>query len=848
MFRAAFKSLLGRKVRLLMSTFAIVLGVGFVTGSLIFGDTLNRSFTALFSSTVGDVVVRPAGSGDSLAPSTVTLPASLEKKLAAVDGAARVDGNIGYLGVYVIGENGQPVGGNGPPALGGNYTDAPAGHGLAGLQITDGRPPQQEGEIALDSVTADNAGYEVGDTVPLVTTTKSPELDVELVGIVGFPEGGSLNGATFTVFDTETAQELFLGGENAFHDYWVTAEEGVSQEQLRDDVAEILPDEFEAVTGDEAADEAATELIEQLSFITTFLLIFAVIALVVGSFLIVNTFSILVAQRSRELALLRALGASRRQVKRMVLFEAFVLGVVGASIGLGLGVLLFLGIRALFGQFGLDLGSTPMVFSPTTVLAALAIGVGVTMFAAWLPARRTGRIPPVAALRDDVALPEATLRRRFLLGIALGLVGCTAIGLALFGDIPKAGWVLGGGALAVLFGAVAASPVLGRPVVAGAGALFARLHGTVGRLAGQNLQRNPRRTAATASALMIGLALCTTMAIVGASAKASVDRAVEESFVGDYVLSNVFGMGFSPTIADRAEQVDGVAEVTRIRFQYTEAEGSGSAIQGVDPDRLGQTLEVEFESGDLDALTDGRNVAVSAGLADELGVTVGDQVEIEVPTGEGAYSVSGVYADNPLLGDAFLMSLANYTEAGWPEVDNFVFVGLEDGADRDEVKEALDALVEKQTMLSVKDQEGLAQEARGPIDTMLTLIYGLLALALVIAVLGIVNTLALSVIERTREIGLLRAIGMSRRQMRRMIRLESMVISFLGALLGVALGLFFGWVLLTDLADEGLEVIAIPWLQLVGFLLVSLLVGVLAAVFPARRAARLDVLDAIAEE
>jgi len=848
MLRAALKSLLGRKLRLVMSTFAIVLGVGFVSGSLIFGDTLNRSFTALFASTVGDVVVRPAGAGDSMAPSTVTIPASLQPNLAAVEGAARADGNITAVGVYVIGENGQPVGGNGPPALGGNYSDAPAGHGLEGLELVDGRMPERTGEVAIDDLTAEKAGYEVGDTVPLVTTTAVPEMEVELVGILGFSHGGSLNGATFTAFDTRTAQELFLDGEDAFHDYWVTAEDGVTQEELRERVAEVLPDDLEAVTGDEAADEAATELLEQLSFITTFLLIFAVIALVVGSFLIVNTFSILVAQRSRELALLRALGASRRQVKRMVLVEAFVLGLVGAALGLGLGVLLFIGIRFAFAQFGLDLSTTPMVFSPTTVLAAVAIGVGVTMFAAWLPARRTGRIPPVAALRDDVALPETTLRRRFGIGSLAVVAGGAAIGLALFGDPPKAGYVLGIGALAVLLGVAAASPVLGRPVVAGAATLFRRLHGTVGRLAGQNLQRNPRRTAATASALMIGLALCTTMAIVGSSAKASVDEAVAENFVGDYVVSNVFGVGFSPTIAERAGKIDGVASVSRIRFQYTEADGEGTVVQGVDPATLTDTLDIRLESGELASLDHGRRVLVSAGTAEERGLTVGDEVSIDVPAGEGDFTVSGVYADNPLLDEAYLMGLTTFTEAGWPEVDNFVFVGLAGGADRAAVKEGLDALVEKQAMLSVKDQEGLAEEARGPIDTMLTLIYGLLALALVIAVLGIVNTLALSVIERTREIGLLRAIGLSRRQMRRMIRLESMVISFLGALLGVVLGLVFGWVLLTDLADEGLQVISVPVGQLVGFLAVSLLVGVLAAVFPARRAARLDVLEAISTE
>ncbi|GAA4709478.1 ABC transporter permease [Nocardioides conyzicola] len=595
MIKAALKSLLGRKVRLLMSTFAIVLGVAFVAGSLIFSDTLSRSFTALFASTVGDVVVRPEGgtTADG-APSTVTLPGSLVEQLKDVPGAARVDGNVSAFGVFVVSKSGKVVSGFGPPAIGGNWSDAPAGHGLQGLTIVQGHEPHGADEVVLDERTAERAGYVVGDKVDIIPSTAtaipadgqpvaSTRIEPELVGIAGFPSGGSLNGATYAAFDTPTAQALFLGGEDAYTDIWVTAEDGVSQERLRDDVEPRLADGVEAVTGDDAADESASDLVDAISFLTTFLLIFAGISLVVGAFLIVNTFSILVAQRSRELALLRALGASKRQVMWSVQLEAFVLGVLGATIGLGLGVLLAMGIRALFANFGLDLSGQPLIFAPRTFIASYAVGILVTMAAAWLPARRTGRIAPVQAMRDDIALPESSLRRRFVWGLALTVLGLVVLMLGLFVDLPHSGWQVGGGVLGILLGVAAMSPVISKPFLALARTAYARVFGSVGNLAGQNSLRNPRRTTATASALMIGLALACTMAIVGDSAKASVDKSVSENFVGDFVVSNVIGSGFSPVIGDQMTEVDGVDQVVRERFGSAERDGDNQFVAAVDP-------------------------------------------------------------------------------------------------------------------------------------------------------------------------------------------------------------------------------------------------------------------------
>ncbi|WP_193614616.1 ABC transporter permease [Nocardioides lijunqiniae] len=842
MWRASLKSLLGRKVRLLMSTFAIVLGVAFVAGSLIFSDTLSRSFTALFASTVGDVVVRPVG-GQTAAGSlsSLTVPASLVDELEGAEGVERVDGNVSAFGVYVVGSDDKVIGGLGPPALGGNYTTAPAAGG-EGLELVDGEAPEGRDEIVLDESTAEKGSYEVGDTVELLLPRGTSKLAPTLVGLVGFPDGGSLNGATLTMFDTATAQELFLDGKDEYNDVWVTAEDGVSQEELRDAVTTVLPDEIEAVTGDEAADESASQLLEAISFITVFLLVFAFISLVVGAFLIVNTFSILVAQRSRELALLRALGASKRQVVRSVQLEALVLGLLGSTIGLGLGVLLAMGLRVLFGQFGLDLSGQPLVFGWRTVVASYAVGVLVTMIAAWLPARRTSRISPVQAMRDDVALTETSIWRRFSWGVALAVVGVVAVALGLFADIPYALQTAGGGMFLILLAAAAVSPVVSRPFLSGARSLYTRLFGSIGNLAGQNTLRNPRRTTATASALMISLTLACMMAIVGASAKASVDKSVEENFVGDYVVSNVFGGEFNPAIADEMAEVDGVDTVVRQRYQFGDLGGDGvSAIDPATADRL----ELSVVEGDLGDFEDG-TVVVPESYADDEGLGVGDTVEFETPDGKRTWPVVAVFEDNPIIFVPLVTTLSTLEDAGYEAADNALIIFAEPGAQ--DLQAGLDAVVEELPIVTVKDQAAFAEEQREPIDQFVLIIFALLGLALIIAVLGVVNTLALSVIERTREVGLLRAIGVSRSQLRWMITLESVVISALGAVLGVILGVGFGIALMYALRDEGLEVIRVPYGQLAAFLVLSVVIGMLAAVLPARRAARLDVLRAIATD
>jgi putative ABC transport system permease protein len=612
-------------------------------------------------------------------------------------------------------------------------------------------------------------------------------------------------------------------------------------------VAKVLPASAKALTGDRAAKDSASELLKAISFITIFLLVFAGISLVVGTFLIVNTFSILVAQRSRELALLRALGASRRQITRSVRFEAFVVGLVGATIGLGLGVLLAMGIRALFATFGLDLSGTPLVFRPRTFVAAYAVGIVVTLVAAYLPARRSSRIPPVAALRDDVALPETSVRRRMLVGAVMALVGLVVGTVGLVASVPRTGFWIGGGALLMLLGTAAASPMIARPFLRASVATYSRLFGTVGRLAGENALRNPRRTAATASALMIGLALVTTMSIAGASAKASIDETVRKNFLGDLVVSNAIGQGFSPSVGDQVARIPGVASITRARFAPGRIGGDQHFITAVDPRHLRDVARLDVTHGSLAALTDS-SMLVSDKTAAQHHYHLGQRLTWTFPSGKRVLTVVGTYATNPAVASGYTTSLGALIAAGFKAEDNYVYVKLRPGVRAGAVQRTIEQQTARLPTITVKNQVQFAAEQRKPIDQLVTMIYALLGLALVIAVLGVVNTLGLSVIERTREIGLLRAIGLSRAQLRRMIGLESVVISVLGALLGIALGLVFGIALMTSLRDQGLEVTAVPWPSLAGYLVAAGVIGVLAALLPARRAARLDVLRAIATE
>lgn len=849
MLRVTLRNLVARKVRLLLSAFAIVLGVAFVAGSFIFTDALGGAFNGIIKGTTADVEVTPEGIElvESSGQDSRTIPASVVDdltELAEVESAAGIDQ---MTGVYIVSAEGKLVGGNGPPGLAFNVSDVEAITGDKILTLSSGELPTGPGEINLDIATAAKAGYTVGDDVKLITPGAEPTMTAELTGLVKFGSEGGLVGATVTIFEEDAIQELFFEGQDVYTSISLTAAEGVSQEQLRDAAKTVLPEGLTAQTGDQVAKDGEEAIGEILGFISTFLLVFAAVSMVVGTFLIINTFSILVAQRSRELALLRAMGASRRQVNRAVLLEAFVIGLIGSTVGLAAGFFLAIGLKALFAAFGLNLGSAPMPIEPRTVVVSYVVGILVTMIAAYLPARRASRIAPVQAMRDDVALPETSLRRRFLVGTVMVLGG---IGLMVAGFAGSGGQglsLIGLGMLAILVGVALMAPILGRPIIHALGAVYRRLFGTVGTLATQNSLRNPRRTAATASALMVGLTLVALMAILGQSASASTDKAINESLTADLVVSNVVGDSFSTTFADEIREVDGVEAVAQFRYAFPRIEGSQAWVGAADPRDLSTALDIPMAAGQLNDLKDG-SALVSSTEAKGKGLSIGDTFEMKFDAGSQKFTVAGIFPAGGTLPANYLTTLGSFNKAKVEERDALLYISKEPSASEAEVRREIDAVLEDVVTVTLKNQQEYADEQKGQINTFLNIIYALLGLAVIIAVLGIINTLALSVIERTREVGLLRAVGMSRKQLRRMVRLESVAIAVLGAVLGVVMGIAFGIALQRAIADDGVDVLAIPWLRLGIFVLVAAFVGVLAAVLPARRAAKLNVLDAITTE
>jgi putative ABC transport system permease protein len=772
-----------------------------------------------------------------------TLPASLVTRLEALPevGAAYPQNTLQT--VFVIGKNGKVVGGNGPPGLAFNTSGVRNIAGDPVLRLADGVLPSGPREIALDVTTAEKAGYSVGDSVKLVTPGTPPSMTATVTGLVRFG-GGGLNGATITVFDTDFMHQEFFGGKDVYTSISLRAAPGVSQQALAAAAQQVLPDGVVAQTGDAKVKKDQENLDRILGFIRTFLLVFAGVALVVGIFLIINTFSILVAQRSRELALLRALGASRGQVNRSVLLEALAVGLIGSAAGLGLGYLLALLLKYVFGRFGLDLGDAAFPLTPSAVVASFLVGTVVTAVAGLLPARRASRVAPVTALRDDVALPEPALRRRSLVGAVLAVLGAGTMLLGFTRDGGVALSLIGLGILLVLVGISLTSALLGRPLIRLFGLGYRRLFGSVGSLATENSLRNPRRTAATASALMIGLALMSMMAIFGASASASTDDTVSKSLTSQFIVSNVVQQPFATSIADEIRGLDGVQSVAALKQGYPKIDGSTAFVGGVDPAVITDAVVLPMQQGSLADLGPG-TVAVDATTAKNNGLHLGSTLKMKFQGGTVPVRVVALYAGGNALGLPYLVTDDTLLKGGLAPLDSLLFVTKEPGADTTTVRNEINGVLTDLPTVTVKDPEGFAAEQKTQINQFLSFIYGLLALSVLIAALGVVNTLSLSVIERTREVGLLRAVGVSRRQLRTMIRLESLAVAVFGAVLGLLMGTAFGLAVVRALHDEGLTKIQIPWATLAVFVLVAALIGVLAAVLPARRAARLDVLRAI---
>ena len=850
MFRLTLRTLLARKVRLFMSTLAIVLGIGFLTGVLVFSNGLGSTFDGIIKGSTPDGLVRPAGTGSFEAigagNSTVLTPEDVEE-LADLPEVAQADGSVDGLGMYLLDSDGRLVGGQGAPTIAFNYNDTPNLLGEPSLELISGDWPESPTDVVLDTGAAENAGYEVGDEVAVIAPSGDSIANVRktltMTGTAEF-NGGGTAGAILVIFSTEGAQELFLGGRDAFTSAALTAAPGVTQQQLVDAAEPVVPAAYEAVAGDTVAEESQDAIGQFLDVISTFLIAFAVIAILVGGFIIANTFSILVAQRIRELALLRALGASRVQVRRSVLLEAGAMALLGAAIGIGLGLLLARALAALFRSVGLDINSDALDLTGTTVALAFGVGLAVTLVSAYLPARRASRTAPVAAMRDDGAPVEGSLRRRALIGSFFMLAG---VGLAVAGIVGAPGddaiWI---GAAAVIWILTAAviSPVLGHPLLVACRSLFGSLFGTTGRLAGENALRNPRRTGATASALMIGLALVSAVGTLAASLSATSDALVDDQFAADFLVQSPSFQSFPTGIGDDMAQVDGVELLTRDQFTLALLGGEPKPILGVDT-AYSQIYELDVLEGTRELGED--QAVLTDDEARTQGVGVGDQLSLAFP---GARSVSvevvGIIEPTPVVG-SINVPLQVLEDVGINRTDTSLSINLADDADRSQVQAELEEVIADVPIVNVQDKEQFAESIKGQINQLLFMIYGLLALAIVIAVIGIVNTLGLSVIERTREIGLLRAVGLSRSRLRRMVTLESVTIATMGAVLGMVIGLVIG-VLLREVLKEDLTVLSLPIASLLLFLGIAVVFGVLAAVVPAVRASRMKVLDAIATE
>ena len=848
MLNATWKGLLAHKLRLALSAVAVVLGVAFVAGSYIFTDTLNRSFTQLFEQTSADVVVLPQSDVDTSITSgtsnTVRIPRSAVETAAHVEGVARAQGDIMVSGVRIVDAKGKVVGTAGAPGISVNWTGDPSGP----LTIVDGRAPKGAGEVAIDTIAFKKGLFAVGDTITLVMPQGEP-IKVQLVGSMRFGEAGNLAGATLTAFDQGTAEKL-LTKPGEFTGITITVTRDATPERVAERVAAALGADYQVKTGKQSAREGAQAIEQGLGFLSTLLLAFAAVALFVGCFIILNTFSMIVAQRTRELALMRAIGASRGQITRSVLLEALVVGVAGSLIGVAAGAGIAKLLQVAFTQAGLDFSfGGGLVFAPRTVVVSLLVGIIVTLAAAYVPARRAGKVPPAAALRADAALPQGSVRRRSLLGAALTGVGIAALAVAATDkDGSRAVLVLGFGVLATLLGVIAASPAICGPLVHLIGTPVRRLRGTVGRLSVENAERNPRRTSATASALMIGLALVSAFAVLAASLNASVDHLVDSALGGsDFLVADSSRLPFTPEVASSLGNISGVSTVVRQRFGAVKlaAQATDQRFTAIDTKGLTDVLSVDFTSGSANGLVTG--LIVDQDRAAAGGWSVGDVVPVAFVGGRTDLPLVGIYAPSQAIGSG-AVSLTTFEKYGGDTSDQFLYIKLATGGDRAQARVAVDAVLVPYPGLAASDRTEFKAAQRAGVNQILFLIYALLGLAILIAVLGIVNTLALSVIERTREIGLLRAVGMSRRQLRSMVRWESFIIAVYGAVLGLVLGVLFGTVLQRVLSEKGFQVLAVPYGSLTVFLVLAGLVGVLAALWPARRAARLDVLRAVTSE
>ncbi|WP_329386776.1 ABC transporter permease [Streptomyces sp. NBC_01716] len=854
--KTSVRNFLAHKGRMALSAVAVLLSVAFVSGTLVFTDTMNTTFDKLFASTSSDVTVSPKGAAaaDDMPSQTgkpESLPASVVARVEKSPGVKSAEGAVSSMSVTVVDSGNENVGAStGAPTIAGNWTK----NDLRSMEITSGHAPRGPTEVMVDADTADKHDLKLGDELRTIVVTG--DINAKIVGIATFKVTNP--GAAVVYFDTETAQRGLLGETGRFTQVNVVADQGVSDDALKTDLAGSLSGAYKLQTQKEMTDAGRDSVGSFLDVMKYAMLGFAGIAFLVGIFLIVNTFSMLVAQRTREIGLMRAIGSSRKQVNRSVLLEAVLLGVVGSVAGVAAGVGLAVGLMRLMSSIGMELSTEDLTVKWTTPAVGLALGVIVTVLAAYIPARRAGKISPMAALRDAGTPADGRAGRiRGGIGLVLTAGGFAALLASTRAEEAAEGSLfLGIGVVFTLIGFVVIGPLLAGFFVRILSLFVLRAWGPVGRMAERNALRNPRRTGATGAALMIGLALVACLSVVGSSMVASATDELDKSVGADFIIQSTSGQPIVPqaqAALEKAPHISHITEYKSIEAKLTTPGGktADEELAAADP-TYAKDLRRETVAGELSAAYGKDAMSVGDTFAEEYGVKVGDVLTVAFKGGDTAkLTIAAITSDDVSVdqGAKYLSidTAKRYLTAEKLPKNILMFAAADDGKEK-EAYAALKDSLSAYPQYKVQDQTDFKQDLKDQIGQLLNIVYGLLGLAIVVAVLGVVNTLALSVVERTREIGLLRAIGLSRRQLRRMIRLESMVIALFGALLGLGLGIGWGTSAQQILALEGLGVLEIPWPTIGGVFVASAFVGLFAALVPAFRAGRMNVLNAIATD
>ncbi|MFD8786587.1 ABC transporter permease [Kitasatospora sp. NPDC059599] len=855
LLKTSLRSFFAHKGRMALSLIAVVLSVAFVSGTLVFSNTATSTFDKLFAATASDVSVQPPKPAEDddqqAAVKPPTVPVALADQVAAVPGVKKAVGQVMVGNAILVDPATNKLVGptSGAPTLLGNWTDTPRNP----LTITSGHAPQNSGELVLDADTAKKAKLGLGAKVRVENS--GGKHDFTVVGIATFTATNP--GAALGFLDTPTAQQLLLG-EPAYTSVEAFGDGSRSNDQLKAAAAAKIGGDYQVKTAAEQKDENAKQVGSGLDFMKYAMLGFAFVSAIVGGFLIINTFSMLVAQRTREIGLLRAVGGSRRQVNRSVLVEALILGVLGSTLGVAAGLGVAVGLIKLMNAIGMDLKAADLQIGPDVFVAGYALGIVVTLVAAWFPARRASRISPMAALRDHGTPAEGRANAvRTAVGLLLTAGGGALLVLGARSEkAATGGQYLGLGVVLTLVGFVVLGPLLASAIVRVLGAVLPAVFGPSGKLAQRNAMRNPRRTGATAAALMIGLALVIASAVFSSSAVTSASAQIDKSVGVDYIIAGG-RTEVTPEMLDIVRRTPGIDHVTTqkgfqaAKVQLSDGQKAKTDLTAVPPAFFATDFRPTVKSGAVDSIGRG-SLGIGEAFAKAHGLKVGDRVTVDYGKGRTQeLPVGAVFAKGELFGDGSFVAMDTMAEvvpaAEQPPVWTF-FAKASSGADVARTLTALQDGLKEYPQLTVKDQAGYKELVQSQVNTLLYLIYGLVALSITVAVLGVVNTLALSVVERTREIGLLRAIGLSRRQLRRMIRLESVVIAVFGAVLGTGLGLAWGVTVQGVLRDQGLATLSVPTTTIAITLVSSVVIGLVAALVPAFRAGRMNVLAAIATD